>query len=451
MTAPSSHRFLFLSMVFAAAMMIAPVLRAQEAIPDVANGKRSLVARINANAVYIRSGPGDNYYPTMKLDTNAEVTVVGEKFDWLKIAPPEGSFSYVAKAFVDKNADSTGVVNRDEVNVRTGSSLNAMKTSIQAKLNKGDKVQIVDERDEYYTIKPPAGAYVYVNKQFAVRVREVAAQPEKKSDETAGAGAGAGTQTPDNAIAQANNGAGAEKTQEPAKFSDPKLGQPSTAPSEQVADANPPSTQPTAEVEFDKLEADFNDASKKTIEQQPIKEMLGRYQKLLADASLPESMKRVADFRIRTLTARGQAQEQFAEVQKMQAESAKRQQSLKAEQQELAEQIKKNDVALYAAVGTLRTSSLQNGTTTLYRLTDPQTGRTVVYIRTNDPKFGTLMGQFVGVKGEITNESQLSMKVVTPTAVEAVDQAAVLKSVAAQIVPPSILSQGATQASTGTN
>ena len=77
----------------------------------------------------------------------------------------------------------------------------------------------------------------------------------------------------------------------------------------------------------------------------------------------------------------------------MQAESAKRQQALKAEQQELADQIKKNDVALYAAVGTLRTSSFQSGQTTLYRLTDPQTGRTVVYVRSNDPKYATTLAE----------------------------------------------------------
>src|SRR5690242_13727534 len=109
MTAPSSRRFTFGFGIFLVTVLaIAPALRAQEAIPDVANGKRSVVAKINANAVYIRSGPGDNYYPTMKLDTGAEITVVGEKFDWLKIAPPEGSFSYVAKAYVDKNADGSG-------------------------------------------------------------------------------------------------------------------------------------------------------------------------------------------------------------------------------------------------------------------------------------------------------------------------------------------------------
>ena len=138
----------------------------------------------------------------------------------------------------------------------------------------------------------------------------------------------------------------------------------------------------------------------------------------------------------------------------MQEESKAKQQALKAEQEELAAQVKKNEVVMYAAVGTLRTSSMQQGATTLYRLTDPASGRTVVYVRSNDPKYASLIGQFIGVKGEVTTEAQLSMKVITPTEVAQVDQAQLFKSIAAQIVPPSLLPQAqpasqAEQASTG--
>src|SRR5213078_4841465 len=145
-----------------------------------------------------------------------------------------------------------------------------------------------------------------------------------------------------------------------------------------------PSTQPapaTAEAEFDKLEATFAAVSGKTIEQQPVTELLGGYQKLIANPQLPESMRRVADYRAQTLKARAEAREQFVAVLKQQDESKKRQQALKSEQEEIAQQIKKNDVQVYTAVGTLRTSSLQQGQSVMYRLTDPQSGHTVCYIR----------------------------------------------------------------------
>ena len=68
------------------------LVRGQEvADPGIENSKYQADGLINANAVYVRSGASDNDYPVMKLDKGAPVHVVGMKFEWLKIAPPEGS------------------------------------------------------------------------------------------------------------------------------------------------------------------------------------------------------------------------------------------------------------------------------------------------------------------------------------------------------------------------
>ena len=419
----------------------APLL-AQEVPPEIENAKSSAVGEINADSVYIRSGAGDNYYPTMKLNTGAQVTVVGVKFDWLKILPPEGSFCYVAKAFVDKGADNSGTVNRDDVNVRAGSSLNAMKTTVQGKLSSGQKVKILGEQDEYYKIAPPSDAYVYVKKDFVKFVKampQVAGKTEPKITETPTAPTPTPGETP---VAQ----------KEPTGTSDnlivaqPPSTQPTDTevpPTDQVASGKP-TTQPaptaTAEAEFDKLEATYAAASGKPIEQQPVSELLGGYQKLIANPQLPESMRRVADFRAQTLKARAEAREQFMTVLKQQEEAKKRQQALKAEQEEIAQQIKKTDVVVYTAVGTLRTSSLQQGQSVLYRLTDPATGHTVCYIRAEDPaKVTGFLNQFIGVKGQLTTDPALSLKVVTPTETAAVDPNQLFRGVAAQLIPPSMV------------
>jgi hypothetical protein len=83
----------------------------------------------------------------------------------------------------------------------------------------------------------------------------------------------------------------------------------------------------------------------------------------------------------------------------------------------------------------------------LYRLTDPQTGRTVCYIRSDDPKYGSLLGQFIGVKGAVTPDATLNLKVVAPTEWATVDPNQLYRGVAAEIVPPSLLPQSAQQAS----
>jgi uncharacterized protein YgiM (DUF1202 family) len=156
---------------------------AQEDInaPQVENSKNSFSGVVNGNAVYVHSGAGQNYYPTLKLDKGAEVTVVGIKFDWLKIVPPEGSYSYVAKAFVERAGDGkVGRVTRPDLNVRAGSTLNDMKAIIQTKLDQGAEVQIIGEKDEYFMIRPPAGAFAYIHKEHVDPVKPLEPVVEKK-------------------------------------------------------------------------------------------------------------------------------------------------------------------------------------------------------------------------------------------------------------------------------
>jgi uncharacterized protein YgiM (DUF1202 family) len=426
-------------------LTLSSFLFAQDVPPAIDNAKISAVGQISADSVYIRSGAGDNYYPTMKLNTGAEVTVVGVKFDWLKILPPQGSFCYVSRDFIDKApSGDVGTVNRDDVNVRAGSSLNAVKTTVQAKLKTGDRVKILGEQDEYYKIAPPADAYVFVKKDFVKFVKAMPGVAEKTQTDT----------TPvEQPTAQKEPTAPTSDLIVAAPATQPTpdtTAQPTTDTTAAVTAAagapGAPSTQPTTvEAEFDKLEATYAAASAKPIEQQPVTELLGGYQKIIADPQLPESMRRVADFRAQTLKARAEAREQFLAVLKQQEEGKKRQQALKAEQEEIAQQIKKNDVQVYTAVGTLRTSSLQQGASMLYRLTDPANGHTVCYIRSDDPKITGFMGQFIGVKGQLNTDPNLSLKVVTPTESAVVDPNQLFRGVAAQLVPPSLIPAGAAQ------
>jgi uncharacterized protein YgiM (DUF1202 family) len=413
-----ARRFSSLFVVIALALTSRVI--AQDLPPEIENSKNSAIGTINADAVYVRSGAGDNYYPTMKVNNGTQVTVVGVKFDWLKCLPPEGSFCYVAKVYIEKGAGDTGRVNKDDVNVRAGSALNAMKTTVQGKLSQGQSVKILGEQDEYYKIAPPPDAFVYVKKDFVTFVK---AQPQV-------AGKPAGSDQPVEV--------------KPGDLNPPAL----VATTQQAIEGQAPtaiaaaSTQPSpVEAQFDKLEADFTAASAKPIEQQPVAEMLGGYQKLIADPQLPESMRRIADLRTQTLKARADVREQFVALQKAQEESKKRQVALKAEQQEIEQQIKKSDVHVFAAVGTLRTSSLQAGKGVLYRLTDPQSGRTVCYIRSDDGKVAGLMEKFVGVKGQVTTDPALSLKVVAPTDIVEVDPNQLYRQIAAQIVPPSMIPQ----------
>ncbi len=117
------------SFILAAAFSALFILPARELVaqdqpqPEVENSRFQFLAAVNANAVQVRSGPGENYYATQRLEKGAQVQVVGHKFDWLKVVPPEGSFSVVAKAYVEKVNETTGKVSAEVLNVRAGSNL----------------------------------------------------------------------------------------------------------------------------------------------------------------------------------------------------------------------------------------------------------------------------------------------------------------------------------------
>ena len=412
---------------------LAPALCAQESPSGEISGKR-VTGVVNANAVYVRSRASEDAYPTMMLKKGDEVTVVGAKANWLKIVPPDKSFAYVPKSYVNMHGDGTvGTMQREWI-ARVGSSLNELAAEPMATVHQGEEVQIIGQHNEYFEIKPPKDSYLWVAKQFVdpkpeTLVDNPPKESEKpgKTDETAPPT----TTTPDK-IADKTNDTG-----------------PTTKPSPQVADATggnedvqPPATQPArfdAIAEYDALEKEYTDLSKKPILEQPLPDMITRYQKVIEADDLPSSMRQIAQIRVASLQARNDAREKFLAVQNDEKKMAQKQQSLIAERQEIEDRIKQNNLEIYVAVGTLRTSSLQVGQSMLYRLTDPATGRTVAYIRTNDPKYGGMLGQFIGVRGQVTNDAQLKTIIENPTEAKPVDPDKVNRSIAAQFVPPSLV------------
>lgn len=387
--------------------------------PEVENSKYQFLGTINTKDVYVRSGPAESYYPTVKLDKGAQVTVVGIRFDWLKVLPPEGSFCYVSKVWVDRRGDgSKGRVTKPDLNVRAGSLLVKSKTTVQTKLNEGDDVEILGEEDEYFKIKPPAGTFVYVNKQFVDPGKALNA-PNAPEIVRAAAPAYSGGNT------QVADGSTTRPADSTAAVAVP-------APATQPANAE-------AEAEFDQLEADYLAAAKLPLDQQNLAALVDGYTKLSAGGLIPDSMRRMTEYRLRVLQPRLENQKTLAALAKANEEAAKRAEAMKAEQAEIEARIAGNRVLVYTAVGTLRTSSLQVGVGgTLYRLTDPANGRTVIYIRSNDDKLVGMIGQFIGVKGDVVGDATIQGNVVNPTAIEPVDPNKVNTSVAAQVMPASM-------------
>jgi hypothetical protein len=443
-------------------------LRAQDSAPNalgqaptdvVENAKYQFAGAVNANAVYVRSGPSDNDYPVMKLDKGATVTVVGARFEWLKIVPPEGAFCYVAKAYVERRGDGTLGRVTNKLNVRIGSTLNAMKTKLAMQLEPERDVTIMGEQDEYFKIKPPEGVYLYVNKQFVDPVKALA-------DSTPPSGAAMSPEQmqqpmrgPDAMASESSGSSGGSFASTATPATQPETVAAAMPGNLMARDTNtPPTTAPSTqpalaagdvEAEFDRLEIAYGEMIKKPLDEQDIPEMMSGYQKVAASNALPETLRRIADAKVMMLQNRMKDRDDFLAFKKQQDEMKQRQMALQAEREELEQRLKATDMKYFTAVGVLRPSSLQQGPMTLYRLTDPGNGRTVVYVRSNDDKMGLLMGQFIGVKGEMATDQQLNLKVITPERFEACDPAKLYTNVAAQIIPPSLMPGGMGTATTG--
>lgn len=138
-----------------------------EAAPGDEAAQSPWEGEVSGMNVYVRSGPGSNYYPTTKLNRGDHVLVVGEKFGWWRITPPPESFSFVDKASVRRQpGSSTGDITRDKTYVRAGSHLSGRKTSTQVVLSRGATVEIIGEAEGFYKIAPPRGAGLYMSREY---------------------------------------------------------------------------------------------------------------------------------------------------------------------------------------------------------------------------------------------------------------------------------------------
>ncbi len=146
-------------------------------------------AVVQGDDVYVRSGPGQSYYPTMKLGLGDRLTV--HRHDpggWYMIAPPAGSFSLVDASLVQKTGEKAGVVKvppladgqAGRAIVRIGTEFGDDHDFYGRELANGDAVEIIGEKTIatergsvlMYQIKPPALEYRWVKGDYIVPAAE---------------------------------------------------------------------------------------------------------------------------------------------------------------------------------------------------------------------------------------------------------------------------------------
>ena len=172
-----STRMISACIFFALVLPFSAIAAEESASPQItgkpADVQYPFIAKVTASDVYVRSGKGTAYYHCGKVTLDDTLIVAEESFGWAKVIPPKGSYSWIHKDYIDiqKSNPSIGELKGDNVRVWAGSDyIEATRSSsMQTKLSTGDKVELLPDQPEtgdYYKIKPPAGAYLWVNSGF---------------------------------------------------------------------------------------------------------------------------------------------------------------------------------------------------------------------------------------------------------------------------------------------
>jgi hypothetical protein len=415
-------------------------------------GERQFIGAAARDGVVVRSGPSTSHLTVLTLAHEQEVVVVAASGEFLRILAPEGAFCLVPKARVELTGASEGDLRVGRVtqpcSVRAGSRITENPGETTARLSIDDEVRIIDEDSTYYKVLPPKAVFFYVDKNDMLRVREVAvtgtrfgwavselgmdpvaeAGDAEAPPEATGAGAGAAG---GEAIAQGDQG--------------------TAAPEEPVEgpEVVNPTTRPAILAEIEELDARYAEAAKLPLEEQPLEAMKQEYAAKLAVAEADKTLALAVPAlkaRIDAITIRQEALAEAEALQAKRAEMEKRQLALEAERNELEQLAAGTKVTVFAAVGQLQPSTLQIGSGSLFRLCDPATGRTLIYLRAEGEVAKNLarhVEKFVGIKGESAVDEQLDVKLIKVAEVAGVDPQQVFKSVAAEIIPPSLVQNAA--------
>jgi hypothetical protein len=213
---------------------------------------------VTADGVYVRSGPGNTYYPTQRLDAGAEVEV--HRHDpggWYAIRPPEGSFTWVSGRYLKLEKDGLATVNGDRVAARVGSRFSDIRDVIQVRLQQGELVEVLEaktiqgdpESATWYKIAPPAGEFrwifgKYVDPEYphdGVRKVRPGTSPLVQPVPAESEGSSGAVRIPTQALTEPQPSGDASSVQDPVEAQ----AKPSVTDREEPAASAPPASLPT--------------------------------------------------------------------------------------------------------------------------------------------------------------------------------------------------------------
>jgi len=125
------------------------------------------VAYVAEAEAYVRSGPGQKYYPTQQLPQGFAVEVYRHDGEgWCAVRPPEGSFSWIPAHQIRVASQTVAEVAAEGVVTRIGSTLSTARSTVQVLLPRGERVELLaaqpTDNPGWLRIAAPAGEFRWV-------------------------------------------------------------------------------------------------------------------------------------------------------------------------------------------------------------------------------------------------------------------------------------------------
>ncbi len=379
------------------------------------------IAEVTGTDVNIRSGPGTSYYRCGKLNPGDKITVVDILHNtWAKIVPPEGSYSWISKTYVQLNPNNPkiGVLTGDDVRVWAGSDFvePLHSHSQQTKLYKGDIVELAGPADldaDYYKIKPPADAYLWVSMDYLKLLGPVSALKSAQPTPAAPQEAPTAPQPSPAALTPPTvpPSTPAAPAAEPPAAPAPEAVQPQPTPPVPAA----PSADSLALQKCSQLRTEIEEQLKKPLPEQDYRSVKDELNKILQSPDVDRAkiyaeslLKQIASYEL-AVEAHKQIQLQDKMLEETKAKIAA------AHQAQLQQAIPAE--AQYLFVGVLKPSYIYTGRVGPRRfIIMDQNTRILCYLMTRDPaqqsKMETLTDKIVGVKGTILDAPNALIPVV---------------------------------------
>jgi uncharacterized protein YgiM (DUF1202 family) len=365
--------------------------------PEANNIEFPYIGEVTGSELNVRSGPGMNFYSCGKISSPLRVIVAEQKFTWVRILPPPGSFSWIFKQYVqtDANKPDVGIVTGDNVRVYAGAEdLEPMRSdSIQITLTKGQKVRIIGQAvGDYYKIAPPEGASLWTSSQYIKYIRKADGMELKLPAQTE-------TKPATTTIEQA----------------------PATKPTVVMEQVEPKNR--NLEIYYE-LEKQFQDEKAKPVDEQDYSKVKTELEKLLADAN-GSNVGEYADYLLKDVERCQLAQQAGQDLQKHNEDLNKKLLEIEKKHQEKLKN--RSDISRYAIVGILKESLIYETQplTTRFIVSD-ENGTIICFAEPTETAatldFKPYLDKKVGLIGEISNDEKSSLALIKFSKIELLGQ-----------------------------